>query len=445
MPDSAYATFTFSKNLSGIVEFDVECQKETTLYMTFDEIQVKDEYGFRLNETVNVVIWKLKAGTCHLVTFEPYVMQYVRFASVGGDCTIRNIRMRRYGYPAIKKTLCTDREKLKKVFAASVETFRQNVFDLPMDCPSRERAGWLCDSFFIGRTEYVLTGRNQVERNFLENYVLFSSNVLPEGMLPMCYPADFEDDPEYVPQWAMWFVLELADYYERTKDVQLVSLAKPCVDALMAYFKKYENEYGMLERLDGINLIEQSATREYMMDVNFPTNMLYARMLECVSEMYENAQILKKADILKTEIFKMSYRDYFFMDNAVRTENGTLRVTDNVSECCQYFAFFTGVADPERCQELWDILVKDFGYERRKSGKWPQVLFANAFIGNYLRMELLCHYGKKERLLHDMEEYFCYMAEKTGTLWEHEDGHESCDHGFASYIAYLLDRIGMIA
>ena len=29
-----------------------------------------------------------------------------------------------------------------------------------MDCPSRERAGWLCDSYFTAKTEYVLTGTN---------------------------------------------------------------------------------------------------------------------------------------------------------------------------------------------------------------------------------------------------------------------------------------------
>lgn len=444
LSDGEYVTYAFSNNLSGTVELDVTCSDETTLYMTFDEQQEKNAYGFRLDETVNAVVWKMKAGTYHFITFEPYVMQFVRFASVGGTCVIRNVRMRRYGYPAVNRTICTDSDKLEKVFDAAIETFRQNVFDIPMDCPSRERAGWLCDSYFISRTEYVLTGKNQVERNFLENYALFSSKVLPKGMLPMCYPADFEKDPEYIPQWAMWFVLELADYYTRTRDEELVLLAKPRVDELLEYFSKYENEYGMLERLDGINLIEQSETKEYMMDVNFPTNMLYAMMLECVDELYGNEDAHKKARELKVEIYNMSYRNGFFMDQAIRTENGNLELTDNISECCQYFAFFTGVADLDNCRELWDMLVRDFGYERRESKKWPNVLFANSFIGNYLRMELLCRYGEHQRLLHDLEEYFYYMAEQTGTLWEHEDGIHSRNHGFASYVIYLLNEIGML-
>ena len=35
---------------------------------------------------------------------------------------------------------------LKKIFDAAVQTYRQNTFTIYMDCPSRERAGWLCDS-----------------------------------------------------------------------------------------------------------------------------------------------------------------------------------------------------------------------------------------------------------------------------------------------------------
>ena len=52
------------------------------------------------------------------------------------------------------------------------ETFAQNSFDIFTDCPTRERAGWLCDSFFLGRAEYEFTGTNLIERSFLENYML---------------------------------------------------------------------------------------------------------------------------------------------------------------------------------------------------------------------------------------------------------------------------------
>ena len=91
-----------------------------------------------------------------------------------------------------------------------------------MDCPSRERAGWLCDSFFTARVEYVLTGTCTVEKVFLENFLLADQfEHLPEGMLPMCYPADHYDGV-FIPNWAMWFVLELEEYLVRSGDTELI-------------------------------------------------------------------------------------------------------------------------------------------------------------------------------------------------------------------------------
>ena len=59
---------------------------------------------------------------------------------------------------------------MDSIFNAAVETFKQNTLDIYMDCPSRERAGWLCDSFFTARAEHYLTGASTVEKNFLENF-----------------------------------------------------------------------------------------------------------------------------------------------------------------------------------------------------------------------------------------------------------------------------------
>lgn len=81
--------------------------------------------------------------------------------------------------------------ELKLIFEAALETYRQNAVDIFMDCPSRERAGWLCDSFFTARVEKLLTGKSLIEKSFLENFLHEDKyEHLPEGMLPMCYPAD---------------------------------------------------------------------------------------------------------------------------------------------------------------------------------------------------------------------------------------------------------------
>ena len=143
---------------------------------------------------------------------------------------------------------------------------------------------------------------------------------------------------------------------------------------------------------------------------------------------------------MKQTIRAQSFNGRFFTDNAVR-KDGRLVNEGHMTESCQYYAFFTGVATPETYPKLWETLVTDFGPQRKKTHAHAEVSFANAFIGNYLRLECLWRDGRKEQLLRELEGYFLFMAEKTGTLWEHDSVVASCDHGFASHVAVWIDGI----
>ena len=68
------------------------------------------------------------------------------------------------------------------------------------------------------------------------------------------------------------------------------------------------------------------------------------------------------------------------------------------------------------------------------------VFRANAFVGNYMRMDILSRNGLKNQLMGEIQEYFYYMAQRTGTLWENVGSEASCNHGFASYIGHVLYR-----
>lgn len=48
------------------------------------------------------------------------------------------------------------------------------------------------------------------------------------------------------------------------------------------------------------------------------------------------------------------------------------------------------------------------------------------------------------KLEEDICGYFDYMANLTGTLWEHKDIKASCNHGFASHVLVWLDKLGYI-
>lgn len=430
----------FGANCTGFIRARIRCDAKSRVWLVFDEILSGDDVDFKRLSCVNIVDWQLEPGTYEVETFEPYTLRYLKIISVEGECEVSGIGLRECAYPAVPEAkFAASDERLNKLFAAGVETFRQNSLDIFMDCPSRERAGWLCDSFFTARAACDLVGLPVVERNFFENYLLPQRfEFLPEGMLPMCYPSD-HNDGVFIPNWAMWFVVELEEYAARSGDKEMVERLRPRVAKLLEYFKRFENEDGLLEKLQSWVFIEWSKANEFVQDVNYPSNMLYAGMLAAAGRMYAMPELIAKGQKIRETIQKQSWDGQFFVDNALR-KDGRLEVTLNRSEVCQYFAFYFDVASPKTHPALWAALRDQFGPERAKTKAFADVHPANSFIGNVLRMEILSGNGRGQQILDESIAYLLYMADRTGTLWENTGAYASCNHGFASHVVHTLYR-----
>ena len=441
-----YADIVFPCNTTGIYEFDLEAEGDGELFIVFDEILLDGEvkpFRLGLSDIITVIAG---AGQYHLQCAMPHVMKYARIMAKGASMTVKGLHLHHIAYPmsAINAEFAGDAETMKRIYDAAMETFRANSVDIYMDCPSRERAGWLCDSFFTSRVEYALTGKSALERAFLQCFILPDSfEFIPQGMLPMCYPADHYDKT-YIPNWAMWYAVELCEYYARTGDREFVDGAKAKMYALIDFFKKYENEYGLLEKLESWVFLEWSKSNELTQDVSFASNMLYAYMLDGLGKLYSDDALIEKATALRKVINELSMTESgFYCDNAYRRD-GKLVLSGERTESCQYYAFFCNVATPESHPWLWNTLVHDFGYARAEKGLYPEIWPANAFIGNYLRLDLLDRFGLKDELYDNIKGYFNYMAEKTGTLWELVAPQASCNHGFASHVIHWMDSLGLL-
>ena len=434
-----FADLTFANELTGFLEFDLHADEDTDLFLTFDEVY-NGQLDFLRLGCANCVTFFTAAGDYHCLTMEPYSLKYLRLICRRGSVEIRNLQLRRVGFPAIDKTLHTDDAALQKIYRAAVESFRQNTYDIYMDCPSRERAGWLCDSFFTSRVEYALTGRSDVEREFLTNFIdCTHCPDIPDAMLPMCYPSDHTDHC-YIPNWAMWYVLELEEYLDRTGDTVLIARAEKRVLDLLAFLRTFENSDGLLEKLASWVFVEWSHSNDLVQDVNYPSNMLYARMKRAIARLYHKPELIAEAENIEAYIRNNTMVNGFFCDNSYRRENG-LELSGECTESCQYYAFFMNIATPESHPALWHTLLHDFGPQRREHNLHPDIAFANSFVGNYLRLDLLSRYGFHDKLLEEIKGYFLYMAEKTGTLWENTGDYASCNHGFASHVAVWLNKI----
>ncbi len=427
---------------TGFLMVDVECETDSTVYFLYDEITYDgDVTPEKRCAATNMITFNLQKGAHKFTCLEPMTMHYIKAVCGKGKVQINGIKLKEYVNPEARKAkFISDDEALNRVFDAAVNTFAQNAVDLFTDCPSRERAGWLCDSFFTARVEKDLTGDSKIEKSFLENFFMATSFPdMPKNMLPMCYPS-YVDSKQFIPNWVMFLVIQLDEYISRTGDREMLKLAKERIYGLEEYFKQFINADGLLENLKGWVFVEWSQANHWVQNINYPSNMMYYAMLKAISRMYGDKALSDKADALKETIINKSFNGRFFRDHSVIDENGDVTTPEDITEVCQYYAFFTGIADKETYPELLDIIVNDFGPGHKCKETHPEVYPANAFVGNYLRMEILSFTGNKDRILDEMKLYLEYMANLTGTLWEHDSTTASCNHGFASHAVRTVFR-----
>ncbi len=446
--EGEYCVFEYDRSITGFIQTALTAKSDCHLLVLFDEIDYRNnpqadqprEIVFNRSTTVNIIEYKLKAGEFKHLSFEPYTARFIKIVLVSGQLDNLSTEIIPYeNQDTDGFRFDCENDDINLIIQAAQNTFKQNAVDILTDCPNRERAGWLCDSFFIAQAEKLFTGQNKVEYNFLENYALYDGVAnLPEDMLPMCYPADFEDGL-YIPNWTMWYMVELYDYYDRTGDRSLVDKSKDNVYELISYFKKFTNSDGLLENLNGWKYVDGSISNEaeYVTGVSYPTNMMYSYALKLAGKLYNDSSLISKSEKMKATIRSQSFNGTFFEDNKIR-ENGRLVSTGNTSEACQYYAFFTEVANVNDDSALFNILKNSFGPNRDVNTVYPEVGKSNVFIGDYLRLEIFRRLGMYDQIASECIDYFSQMAERTGTLWEYYSLSGSLNHGFSSYVANLL-------
>lgn len=445
--DYAYETLDFSRIVTGIVEVEIIAGNAGEVFFAFDEIlsdeKLKTIKPFR-GDTANVFKWTVKkAGVYNLSAFEPYAFRYANVITSAG--VKANVKVRAYENPEAGKMLfeCDDK-KIEQIMEAARHTFAHNAVDLLTDCPSRERAGWLSDSFFSSVAERVFTGDNKVERAFLQNYILADKSGHPKGMIPRCYPADYYEEDGFIPNWSLWYILEIYKYFTQYGYDETVEKSRANVEGILNYFVDFENEFGVLEDLKGWIFVEWSAANnsDHINGINVPSNACYYASLLAAAKVYGMKGLKEKAEKVKDYLLKNAYVDGFFVDNLIRNEKGDIIPTENYTETCQYYMFFFQCADKHTHKELFDKMLNEYGKSDSSASGGNQVKKqltpSNMIYGVYMRLELLMREQKRVELLNECVRYFYDMTQKTGTLWENNTASASCDHGFASYVSRFI-------
>lgn len=435
--EGEYVIIDLEKIEVGFIKLFAKAIEKSDVILAFSEYLTSDVFEFGKIDCENVLQYIMPQGIFNIESFDVYTLRYLAVFVKSGKIEINSAGIKTYEFNTenILKPNFKD-DNLNIIYDAAVRTFAHNSVDLYTDCPSRERAGWLCDSYFTAKTEYFLTGKSTVEKAFLENYRLFENDgSLPNGVLPMCYPADVPENNNFIPQWNMWYVLEVEELCNNRAPDTDKELFRKSVIGILDFLKKYENYDGILERLPQWNFVEWSKANEWTMDVNYPTNFLYSEVLDAAYRLFGEVAYKEKAQKVREKTAELSFDGEVFTDNAVRV-NGVLKNTGNISETCQYYAVLFGKVDLN--SPKYSVLKSHI--ESGFTGFEKEYTPINAFIGFYLRMMVLLGMEKYELLLYDIKDFFYNMAKTTGTLWEYKEGLGSRDHGFASFVAYIIDK-----
>jgi hypothetical protein len=231
----------------------------------------------------------------------------------------------------------------------------------------------------------------------------------------------------------MWYILQAEEHINHRGRKADAELFRNSINGLLAFYEQYENADGLLERLPSWNFVEWSKANGWTQDVSYPTNFLYAQVLESVYKIYGDEAYLQKANRIRKTAVQQSFNGTVFLDHAIRDENGILQRLDDCSEACQYYAILFGGIDiyDEKYAALRHLVLNVFGAKRTELH--PEIVEINAFIGAYLRLEMLLKLKRYDLVLRDVKGLFGNMGQVTGTLWEYRQPTGSRDHGFASY------------
>ena len=459
--ETFYALFDLGNPQVGFVEIDAETEKagivDVVHLESFAVYGDKDEFSGGANPVLRL---HTEGGRVRFTSMEPVLARFVKVYFRGcGNVKLNSAGVREYTVPdsgsvcGAGSFLCSD-EDVNRIYEAARLTLRLNALDVFMDCPDRERGGWLCDSYWTGRAEGVLLGNHRIEKNFLENFLLTDPEKMWNAFFPEVYPAyksSFSAGPG-ITTWSFWLLEELCCYVKASGDRELAERFRPRIEAFVKGSLGLIGGSGLFENLPCI-FIDWSYSNEGVFNgpVSTAANALYSKMLRDLGALYGNSSWTKKGLEMRRLIreaigigidgsAKKGYKGPEYIPDSLRVdENGRLRPNGLTTEAATYLTIWSEIFDPDEAPLTVFNAVRAMGaspefFPSARVGR------AGLFIGLQYRFDMLAKLGERARLLQELKSFYgAQLKEGPGTLWEGRDIRQtSYCHGFNSYAGLQL-------
>ncbi len=448
--DNMYAQYDLGESRVGFIRLVVSCERAGIVDVVHSELLDTDGSIPYYHNIVTRL--HLPAGLTEFIAFEPALARYIKLYFRGtGAVTVHSLSMLDDAYPDEHRTsFACSNDDINRLYGAAKKTLLLNTLDIFMDCPERERGGWLCDSLWTARAANLMLSDTRVEREFLENFLLTPADGMFHGFFPEVYPAlkHSYKDMTGITTWSLWLGCEIAEYIARTGDVAFRDEFEPRVKAFVKGTRDFVGKSGLLENLPWLFIDwSQSNRGENNQPVSTAANALYAYMLIALGNAFRKPKwvsmgartrkILRNAIAGSGEIADIKYiPDSFDVD-----ENGGLHAKGYHSEAAMFTALWSGLFAKGEAPRLDSAVIQKMG-PAPVYVKDPMVGTSNLFIGLCIRLDMLCRMGAYDKMYEDMLAiYMPQLTEGPGTLWENAmiDTSSRC-HGFAAHAGVHLMR-----
>jgi len=445
-----YVKYDFKKLHTGFIDIVIELEENAVVDLIFTERLERDGKTSSRSTINTCARIHCKGGVTHFTTFEPYNMRYLKVVVRSKKrFTIKTVGIISYTCFDMQRGSfqCSD-EDTNRLYEAARLTLQLNTLDIFMDCPDRERGGWLCDSFWTARAAKMMFGDTRVERAMLENFLCLPAEDNFHGFFPAVYPAKGSFKDGTILTWGMWLILELEEYYKRSGDRTLVDEFEKRIDAMLEGAKEISCSLGLIENT-GTIFIDWSLSNngEYTNPISVPGNSLYAASLDCAARMYGRADWSELADKIRNELKKVVVDRGLYdprmviCDSVEKDGENALRHRNYYSESGQYTTLWAELFNREQEPMLIESIVKEYGPLPQKRPGKIDVAPSNIFIGLCVRLDMLAKLGEYETLYREIRYLFDEMiTEGPGTFWETLSGVASRCHGFTAHVGVWLTR-----
>ncbi|MDR2619064.1 MAG: hypothetical protein LBC62_09355 [Treponema sp.] len=429
----------------GFFQVRIELEQDTVIDLQHSDVLSADG---SLYEPATVVRYNLKKGKHLLTSFEPYLVRYLKLvARCEGAIKITRIELLTYWYPdrEIGSFTCSDPET-NRIYEAARRTLQCNTLDIFMDCPERERGGWLCDSFWTARAAWMMLGDLDVEKDFLENFFLQQADRYePYGFFPEVYPGNSRYGKKSIgiTTWSFWLMLELCEYYERSGDALFIQQIFPRVEQFVKGANDFIGKSGLLENLTGVFIDwSQSNYAENTAPISVPANALYAFTLCELGRVYHREDWSKQGEAIRG-ILRQALtppQDFFFraLPDALVYNEGKFTSKQCSSESAHFIDVWAGLFGTDTA--LTEKVIQKMG-SHPSEARDLTIGLADLFIGLIIRHDMLAKEGAYDVLLSELRKlYLAQLQKGSGTFFEHLGMSDSNCHGMNGHAGVLLMR-----